>query len=319
MIEARRPTSAKRSTPASRVVAVMTAAALADRERAARARAGSAAHSRCRDRATPARIHRAVAEDRRAAEAERAGGHHQRSRLQRVRGRRPPHLRQCRRADGGRHAEPDHRRAGARDRTHRGRPPVAHSRTTGLGVDPGDPGDDPRHRRDGRRRALRQFGHEQRRRRHHAGAAGGDSELAVRLHPRAGRPGRPRGGQIPDRDRSSRPRAWRRPSSGSPTRPCTRPSGINPYMQSHPLPSERVAALQGIARAKSVLGQEGLAGDAGPPRSGAGQALWLHGPAGRGRAALPAERQQPAGALRARHLGVSLRQSACRVGDRSTR
>ena len=34
---------------------------------------------------------------------------------------------------------------------------------------------------------------------------------------------------------------------------------INPYMQSHPLPSDRVAALEGMAQGQSLLGPEGPA------------------------------------------------------------
>ena len=40
-------------------------------------------------------------------------------------------------------------------------------------------------------------------------------------------------------------------------------SEIDPYMQSHPMPRERVRALEGLAKAKPVLGQEGSARAAG--------------------------------------------------------
>ena len=55
--------------------------------------------------------------------------------LQRVRRRRPAHLRQCRRADGGGDAEPDDRRARARNRAHRRRPPLAPARAAAPGDD----------------------------------------------------------------------------------------------------------------------------------------------------------------------------------------
>ena len=56
---------------------------------------------------------------------------------------------------------------------------------------------------------------------------------------------------------------------------------MNPYMQSHPMPSERVAALEGLARA-SPYWDTRIAGAAGAARSDAGQAVRLYGAAGRG-------------------------------------
>ena len=74
-------------------------------------------------------------------------------------------------------------------------------------------------------------------------------------------------------------------------------------------------ARAGAGRAGQVqpaLGQEGFAGAAGASRSDARQALRLHRSARRRRAPLSDQRQQPAGALCARHRDLSLRQSAGR-------
>ena len=64
-----------------------------------------------------------------------------------------------------------------------------------------------------------------------------------------------------------------------------------------------------------VLGQERPAGAAIPPRHDAGEALGLHGTGRRGDAALPGIRYLDAGALRARHHDLPLRQSARRHRD----
>ena len=110
----------------------------------------------------------------------------------------------------------------------------------------------------------------------------------------------------------SRPRACTKPSSGSPTRSSIASRQIDPYMQSHPLPAERVRALEGLAKssphwdktdspalqARHDLARAKLYGFI-DPRDGVG-------------AALSDQRQQRRGALRARHRGVSLRQRARR-------
>ena len=89
-----------------------------------------------------------------------------------------------------------------------------------------------------------------------------------------------------------------------------RRSGIDPYMQSHPLPAERVRALEGMAKAsphwdkkdspalqvRHDLMRAKLFGFI-DPRDGVG-------------APLSDQRQQPAGALCARHRDLSLRQPA---------
>ncbi len=53
--------------------------------------------------------------------------------------------------------------------------------------------------------------------------------------------------------------------SGWPTRLSTRPATSNPYMQSHPLPAERVRALEGMARQSPYWDKKELAGTAGTP------------------------------------------------------
>ena len=55
----------------------------------------------------------------------------------------------------------------------------------------------------------------------------------------------------------------------------SRPTSI-PMLQNHPMPSERMAALAELVQ-NAVLGQEGPAGTAIPPRHDAGEALRLHG------------------------------------------
>src|SRR5262249_31401537 len=96
---------------------------------------------------------------------------------------------------------------------------------------------------------------------------------------------------------------------------------MNPYLQTHPLPSQRVAALEGLGggvggtgEGQPLLGPQGPAGAAGAARPDARQALWLSRAAGWGRAPLSAERHVACRALRARHLGLSLLRSARRAG-----
>ncbi len=67
---------------------------------------------------------------------------------------------------------------------------------------------------------------------------------------------------------------------------------IDPYMQSHPLPAERVRALEGLAKVQPALGQEGFAGAAGAARPRARQAVRLPRSARRRRAPLSDQRQQ---------------------------
>ena len=126
-------------------------------------------HPRRRDRAAAARIHPADPEGGRPRQAEHPGRHHQRPRVQRLRRRRPAHLHQCRRADGGGDAEPGDRRARARNRPHRRRPPrracASRLRRPSTAVDHRAA---PRRRRHGRRLAQRQ---RQRRPGRHGGAA----------------------------------------------------------------------------------------------------------------------------------------------------
>ena len=64
----------------------------------------------------------------------------------------------------------------------------------------------------------------------------------------AGGAGRPRRRQVPHRHRPVAPRACTTPSSASPTRALFAAQYADPYVQSHPMPSERIAALEGIAK-----------------------------------------------------------------------
>ena len=62
----------------------------------------------------------------------------------------------------------------------------------------------------------------------------------------------------------------------------------DPYVQSHPMPAERVAALEELAQVQPLLGQEGRPGAATAPRHDARQDLGLHGTAGHRRPPLSA-------------------------------
>ena len=92
---------------------------------------------------------------------------------------------------------------------------------------------------------------------------------------------------------------------------------VDPYAQNHPMPAERMAALTELVQ-DAVLGQEGSARAAIPPRHDAGEAVRLHRAARRGAAPLSVDRHQPAGALRARHLDLPVRRSAATPLRRST-
>ena len=50
---------------------------------------------------------------------------------------------------------------------------------------------------------------------------------------------------------------------------------IDPYMQTHPMPADRVAALETLAKASPILGQEGSARVAIAPRHDAREAVGL--------------------------------------------
>ena len=79
---------------------------------------------------------------------------------------------------------------------------------------------------------------------------------------------------------------------------------IDPYMQTHPMPADRVAALETLARASPYWDRKD------PPELVLRHELmraklsgFLERP-GHDRPPIPAQRPQPAGALRARHLGL---------------
>ncbi len=84
-----------------------------------------------------------------------------------------------------------------------------------------------------------------------------------------------------------------------------------PMLQNHPMPAERMAALEELVQTP-VLGQEGPARAAIPPRHDAGEAVRLHGAADHRAAALSAVRHQPAGPLRPRHCDLPVRRRARR-------
>ena len=86
----------------------------------------------------------------------------------------------------------------------------------------------------------------------------------------------------------------------------------DPYMQSHPMPAERVRALEELAQVEPELGQEGSAGAAAAARPDARQARRLPGSRRHGRAPLSDQRHEPAGALRARDCDLP----ACRPARR---
>ena len=90
--------------------------------------------------------------------------------------------------------------------------------------------------------------------------------------------------------------------------------GADPYVQSHPMPAERVARAGRTGALQSLLGQEGRSGPADAPRHGARQDLGLHGAAGHRLPALSAVEHHPARALCARHHHLSARRPAQRAG-----
>ena len=147
-----------------------------------------------------------------------------------------------------------------------------------------------------------------------AGAAGGDPELAAlpisaRRRTQADRAGV----QVPHRHRPVGRRACTttfkrlRRSDRS-----IRPRYVDPYMQSHPLPAERVARARANWRRSSPYWDKKDPPDAAAAaRPDARQALRLHRAAAtRCARRYPADRHQPAGALCARHCGLSLRRPA---------
>ena len=92
---------------------------------------------------------------------------------------------------------------------------------------------------------------------------------------------------------------------------------VDPYVQSHPMPAERIAALAEVARSNPYLGQEGPTGTATAARYGARQAVRLPGSARYPDAALSAEQHQPSGALRPRGFKLPpLRSAQCSGADR---
>ena len=297
--------------PVSRAIACATAVALAlggqPACRPAEARRRSAGHPRRRDRAAAARLHRADPARRRPRPAERAGRADQRARLQRLRDGRPAHLRQRRRAatiprrrtrsSACWRTRPATSPAGISSRL---REQLANAQTAsiialllGVGaIAAGAAHRRPQHRR---HRAGR-----------HPGAAGDDPPHAALLPARAGRSGRPRRREIPQRHAAVRQghaddlQALRRRHDDH----------LVARRSLSAVASDAARARRGAGRTgqdQSVLGQDRSARAAAAPRPDARQARRLPRAAGLGRAALSLERHQPAGALCARDLGLPLR------------
>ena len=143
------------------------------------------------------------------------------------------------------------------------------------------------------------------------GAAGGDPELAVLLScaPRRTRPTAPAVKFLTATDQSAKGmyETFKRLADQI----LFTARYTDPYMQSHPLPSERVAALEGIAQQQPVLGQEGPAGAAGAPRLMRAKLYGFMDRPRHGGAPLSAERHQPCRpATRARSRPIGIRRSA---------
>ena len=211
--------------PASRAIAVATASrsllAASRHSRSPRpAERRPAAHPRRRDRTAAARLHRADPARRRPGAAERAGRADQRARLQRLRDGRPAHLRQCRRALRRRRrrtrssacsrTRPATSRAGISSRL---REQFANAQTAsiiamllGVGAMVGGAAAAGSAAISARSApaAIQ-------------ASAGDDPPLAALLCARAGRVGRPRRREIPQRDAAVREGHVRSPSSVSPT------------------------------------------------------------------------------------------------------
>ena len=79
----------------------------------------------------------------------------------------------------------------------------------------------------------------------------------------------------------------------------------DPYLQSHPMPARTRRGARSGGKNQPVLGQERSARAAAAARPDARQALRLPRPRRHGRAPLSVQRQQPAGALRARDRDLS--------------
>ena len=206
MIVARSPSKVGPVKPASRAVALATAAAVALASFPVRAADGSQCRhpddSRRRDRAALARLHGADFQGRRSHHAKRSGRHHQRPRVQRVRHGCAPHLREYRRADAIDDAQSAHRRVRPRMRPHRRRSSFQDAPGAGERADRDDRRHAARRRRPGGGRTFRQRRHGQCRRRAHQRSAGSRDEHAARLSARPGRIGRSRRRSLPDHDPS---------------------------------------------------------------------------------------------------------------------
>ncbi len=253
-----------------------------------RSRRRPADHPRRRDRAIAARLHRADPARRRPRPAERPGRHHQRPRLQRLRHGRPAHLHQCRRAVRRQDAERDHRRARARDRPHGRRPSVAAARAARQRADRLDHRHAARRRRRGRRRAQ---------------------PAAAAAMPAAARSSAPQEAiqrsllsyvrtQEDQADRAgvkfltatgqSAEGHVRHRSSAWPTRCCSVRATSIPICRSHPMPAERVAALEALAKTSPYWDKKDPPELQAAPRPDARQAVRLPRAPRHGRAPLSA-------------------------------
>ena len=87
------------------------------------------------------------------------------------------------------------------------------------------------------------------RRRRDPGAAVGDPALAARLCAHPGRPGRPCRREIPQRHRPVGRAAWSNLFKRLSNESLFNSRYIDPYLQTHPMPADRVAALEVLAKA----------------------------------------------------------------------
>ena len=178
---------------------------------------------------------------------------------------------------------------------------------------------DPRRRRHGRRLALRQRQHRQRRHGGAVGAAGDRSRIRCLAYVRTQEDAADRAGVRFLNATGQSARGMSETFKRLADQILYASQGIDPYMQSHPLPAERVRALEGMAKAsphwdkkdspalqaRHDLARAKLYGFL-DPRDGVARRY-------------PISDNSLAGALRARHRGVSLRQRAGRDRSRSTR
>ena len=93
-----------------------------------------------------------------------------------------------------------------------------------------------------------------------------------------------------------------------------RSRAVDPYLVSHPLPTERIAQLETLGQAEPAFRRQGLARPPGPPRPDAGEAVRLRRSPGRRAAALSSARHLASRPLRPRRRHPPERPSRRRPG-----